>query len=68
VELWHAGRSLGKLIEAGAAGRRMASRRIDFGNSFPQLKQGGSGFELRVFDNRGKLLHTQAVVLNYKAR
>jgi len=68
VELWHAGRALGKLFEAGAAGRRSASRRIDFGNSFQQLKQGGSGFELRIFDNRGKLLHTQAVVLNFKSR
>jgi hypothetical protein len=68
VELWHGGRSLGKLVEAGAAGRRLASRRIDFGNSFQQLKQGGSGFELRIFDNKGKLLHTQAVELNYKAK
>jgi hypothetical protein len=67
VELWHAGRSLGKLVEAGAAGRRLASRRIDFGNSFLQLKKGGSGFELRIFDAQGKLLHTQAVELNYKA-
>lgn len=67
VELWHAGRSLGKLFEVGA-GRRRSAMRIDFGNSFPQLKQGGGGFELRVFDNRGKLLHTQAVMLNFKSR
>lgn len=68
IQLWQGGRMLGKLAERGAAGRRLASRRMEFGSSFAQLQRGGSGFELRLLDAQGKLLHTQAVALDYKNR
>jgi hypothetical protein len=40
-------------------------QRINFGNAFMQLEKGGGGFELRVFDARGRLVHTQAVTLQF---
>jgi hypothetical protein len=68
IQLWQGGRMLAKLAERGAAGRRLAGRRVEFGSSFAQLQRGGAGFELRLFGARGRLLHTQAVVLDYENR
>jgi hypothetical protein len=68
IQLWQGGRMLAKLAERGIAARRLAGRRVEFGGSFALLRQGGAGFELRLLGARGKLLGTQAVVLNFKAR
>lgn len=65
IELWTAGHSLGMLVEAGEAQQR-ATRRIDFGDSFPKLKLGRNVFELRLFDDQGVLLQAQPVALNLK--
>ncbi len=68
VQLWHGGRMLARLVERRAARMRLADRRVEFGGAFAQLRQGGAGFELRLFDVNGRLLGTQAVVLNLKAK
>jgi len=66
IELWTAGHSLGRLVEAGEAQQR-ATRRIDFGGSFTKLQQGRNVFELRLFDDKGVLLQTQPLALNLKS-
>ena len=66
VELWASGKSLGRLIKPSQGTQPI--QRIDFGNSFPQLEKGGSGFELRVFDARGRLAHSQAVTLQLSSK
>jgi len=63
VELWASGKSLGRLIKSSQAQRPV--QRIDFGDAFAQLEKGGGGFELRVFDARGRLVHKQAVTLQF---
>jgi hypothetical protein len=68
VQLWQGGRMLAKLVERRAARMRLANRRVEFGNAFAKLRQGGAGFELRLLGAEGKLLDTQAVVLNLKAK
>lgn len=67
IQLWHGNRMLAKLAERGAVARRLAGRRVEFGAAFAKLRQGGAGFELRLLDTQGKLLHTQAVVLSLQA-
>ena len=59
---------LAKLAERGAVARRLAGRRVEFGDAFAKLRQGGAGFELRLFAAGGRLLRTQAVVLELKTR
>ncbi len=68
IQLWQGGRMLGQLVERGGAGLRPAHRRIEFGGSFAQLQRGDGGFELRLFGAQRKLLHTQAVVLEFRPR
>jgi hypothetical protein len=68
VQLWHGGRMLAKLAERGVAARRLSGRRVEFGGSFALLQKGGAGFELRLLGASGKLLGTQAVVLNLKSK
>ena len=67
IQLWQGNRMLGKLIERGGAARRLAGRRIEFGDAFAKLRQGGAGFELRLFAAGGRLLRTQAVALSLQA-
>jgi hypothetical protein len=68
IQLWQGGRLLARLAERGAAARRLAGRRVEFGGSFAQLRKGGAGFELRLFAAGNRLLRTQAVILDFKAR
>ena len=68
IQLWSGGRMLAKLAERGAVARRLAGRRVEFGDVFAKLRQGGAGFELRLFAAGGRLLGTRAVVLDYKTK
>ena len=67
IQLWHGNRMLAKLAERGAVARRLAGRRVEFGNAFAKLRQGGAGFELRLLAASGRLLRTQAVVLSLQS-
>ena len=68
IQLWQGNRMLAKLAERGAVARRLAGRRVEFGAAFAKLRQGGAGFELRLLAAGGRLLGTQAVALDLKAR
>ena len=68
IQLWQGGRMLAKLAERGAVARRLAGRRVEFGDAFAKLRQGGAGFELRLLASGGRLLRTQAVVLEMTAK
>ncbi len=68
IQLWHGNRMLAKLVERGAVARRLAGRRVEFGDSFARLRQGGAGFELRLLAAGGRLLGTQAVAMDYKSK
>lgn len=68
IQLWQGGRLLGKLAERGGVARRMAGRRIEFGNAFAKLRQGGAGFELRLLGAGNRLLRTQAVTLEFNVK